>query len=550
MYSVVPQSESLSHPSLNGPLSTASSINGPIALNHPTAKRKYRTFVMVLSISLLFGILVINNGKNTMSGENIQDIPAVRSSDEQVSKLKETCPNWSHEFASRFEAECGDFWLQKFQEYDRTIGKNSKEAVYWCENQDDCRGWGDRLGGILNAFMKALHGNMQFKVAHEGLASLFSPCLFTTKYSNWAAQANPRLYYGVKDTCLTGTALQCGGWLSYTCGMTSLVTKNTDRTCMPEHYCQTLLDLNPSMSAAKALGCGLRAILEPSARLYHQVKFPIKFGRQSKRMMSLKEIEDEIRTKYYVISIHFRLGDVYSFFGSPKAREISLDVEKFARPFRCAETLESHFAGLNEQTPDDVNITVDGKPIMWFIATDSLRLKNFVETRYHDKVIALEMRPEHIAMHNSNENLMRTIAEWYVLGLGNQLILNKIGPSSSRGDFYSGRVSAFSKTSWVYQLKHLVYEAGKCLQYSLPFEGIWDDLKLKSCGKSLLYKGKTVFPQEHLQRLTLRNLTFPHAYVEKGKVILNEVETLPPVSDEDVSSADGGEMGEEEEEGP
>ena len=108
--------------------------------------------------------------------------------------------------------------------------------------------------------------------------------------------------------------------------------------------------------------------------------------------------------------------------------------------------------------------------------------------------------------------MVDTLVDWYVIGLGDELIVNKIG-GKMEVDIFHGRVSGFPKTSWVYHLKHIIYDAGRCVRYSLPFDGIWEDLKTKKCARSKITKGAEFPDQPHLMRLRELNLTFPQAWI-------------------------------------
>ena len=96
--------------------------------------------------------------------------------------------------------------------------------------------------------------------------------------------------------------------------------------------------------------------------------------------------------------------------------------------------------------------------------------------------------------------------------------MNKIGGTKEFHDVFHGRVSGYPKTTWVLNLNHLVYDAGKCIYYSLPYEGIWLHYNTKACSRSSLFRGKTKFKQSHLATLKALNLTFPSSWVSRGVV--------------------------------
>jgi hypothetical protein len=450
-----------------------------------------------------------------------------------VDGLVGRCPHWAESFAQKYKSECG-YWLDRFDKWESVVSKESKEAAYFCESEESCRGWGDRLGGIVNAFVKALHNNYQFKIGHEGLNSLFHPCLFQkNRWTNWASST--RSFRPKADSCVVTPAVQCGGWLAMSCRGQAVVTKNTDRTCLPQSDCNHLLEMYPDrLSAVNVVGCLMRAIFEPRDKFYTETMFPVRIGKDTKKKMSLYEIEQFMRD-YYVISIHFRLGDAYAFFNQA-ASEMSLKKEKYSRPFRCAQTIESYLAtksnkGEDGDTGDDTELRINGKPVMWFVASDSYRIKQLALHAFPNKIITLDIKPEHVALKTQDDTLERTIAEWYLLGLGDELVVNKIG--TTLGDFYHGRISAFPKTSWVYHLKHMAYDAGRCVRFTLPYEGIWEDLKTKSCNEGPFRHFRTNFTQDHLDPLKNSGVEFPLAYVANGKVITTNEKLDEPQPTED-----------------
>jgi hypothetical protein len=140
------------------------------------------------------------------------------------------------------------------------------------------------------------------------------------------------------------------------------------------------------------------------------------------------------------------------------------------------------------------------------------------------KLVTMDIRPEHVGMKKGHNEIISTIAEWYVIGLGKKLIVNRIGGTREhKNDLYHGRVSGFPKTSWVYHLKHFVYDAGRCEKYSLPFDGIWDDLRTKQCQASTLLQGRTKIEQPHLDLIKDSPLDFLFAsWEEEGTLVRSD----------------------------
>jgi len=91
----------------------------------------------------------------------------------------------------------------------------------------------------------------------------------------------------------------------------------------------------------------------------------------------------------------------------------------------------------------------------------------------------VDMNPKHIAFSHSHGLLQRTFAEWYLLGLGQHMVANRISTRSSSGDYYTGRVSSFWKTTWTFQLNDLFYDADHCRLRTLPMDGTWHNAMVR-----------------------------------------------------------------------
>ena len=101
------------------------------------------------------------------------------------------------------------------------------------------------------------------------------------------------------------------------------------------------------------------------------------------------------------------------------------------------------------------------------------------------RILMIKEAPHHLSKSqgmNGFHVLANTFAEWYLLGLGDKLILNRYGDDGITSGIsaippklrlWQGRVSSFPKTSWVYHLKHQTYDAHSCTEEKLPIDGTW-----------------------------------------------------------------------------
>ena len=428
-----------------------------------------------------------------------------------------SCTYWSESFRKKYSDTCG-YWIDVYNKWERRVDyKSLRQVAYFCSGTSMCHGWGDRVAGMLASFHKALDDGVQFRIGHDYLSNLFNPCVVGSnrRVTNWAKNKF-RKPIGMCEV----RNVACSTFMGTHCSNPSIISYNSDRMCIAKSHCEGMLHQSKDLSAARVVGCGLRAMLEPSKEMFEDIKFPIRIDGQT-QLLNLKSVEETF-SKYYVISIQMRLGDSIAFFSKTESNIFQTQRRMLSFPFRCAETVESYLRkkqASKAEYEDDPEETIHGKPIRYFLATDTFEYRQMAQELFGDKLITFDFKPEHIAFGGSAKfALAKEIAEWYTLGLGRQLVLNKVGLSNN---FYKGRFSGFAKTSWVYHLKHMVYDAGTCKQFSLPFSGTWSDADAKGCGRSALMRGRTNFGNNHLVPLWDQNLTFPHYYVLNGQITRN-----------------------------
>jgi len=289
-----------------------------------------------------------------------------------------------------------------------------------------------------------------------------------------------------------------------------------NRVCMNSRMCNDLMKRNNDhVNTIDAVGCVTRAILEPSNYFRKKLKIPFKIGTREPKNMTISEIEDFFKSNY-VITIHMRLGDRRSF----SEDEFLVDFKEkpsLNNPFRCAQTIESF---VQERFMNEDGLK--RKKVYWFLTSDSESFKLEASKIFGGKIVTIELPPKHIAQvdQNHKDDLFHTLAEWYILGLSQKLILNFFEKS-----MFSGRVSGFSKSSWVYHLKHLFYNAATCEMQTFRFDGTWIDIRTDTrCGSFQTISASRNYRNQHLQRLREKHLHFPSAWVEHGKIMIEEDE--------------------------
>ena len=181
----------------------------------------------------------------------------------------------------------------------------------------------------------------------------------------------------------------------------------------------------------------------------------------------------------------------------------------------------------------DDEYNVDGKPVRWFLASDSNSLRRMALKMFGEKLLMITTRPSHLAFSRSPSVLEDSFAEWMLLGWCDSLIMNKIGGST----LFRGRLSSFSKTAWVYQLKSLIYDAGTCRRRQILLDGNWKFAPY-DCQKQYSFHHR--FTQPHLSNLP--NSSFPLFWMDNGKIsTLNDkyVDYNPNENSDEFAGEDG-----------
>lgn len=148
------------------------------------------------------------------------------------------------------------------------------------------------------------------------------------------------------------------------------------------------------------------------------------------------------------------------------------------------------------------------------------------ERSYGSRLMRFDFKPEHITEHNTQNAVAKEIAEWYTIGLANQLIVNRMGIT-----FFVGRLSGYSKTAWVYHLKNFVYDVATCKRSPLQIDGNWREVFGSGCGRNNDMWNLN-YPQPHVEILHRSNLTFPRHYLSRGRIVVDEGAVIGHEEDE------------------
>lgn len=435
--------------------------------------------------------------------------PSPKSKHTPQDPIQVQCPSWTSESINKFKKECG-FWYNQLELWKASVTTESPEMTYRCKDSNSCGGWGDRVTGMVSLFYRAMLTHAKMRVAtKEPLHTLFDPCLLNTSETKWTT-SQPES----SQSCSRPRG-SCDAWNNETGCDGGYDVDALRFLCFPhgELVCESLKRTHAEYSMVNLVGCGLQMILEPSHLFRHEIKFPIQDGLGPVEHLTLNEIETRM-SQYFVISIQFRYGD-YAAFRNPKS--IDENDQRFYLPFRCAETLESY-------VKYSLNIS---KPVRWLVTSDSQDYKRFAAKYFAHKLLEFKFRSAHLVeriqeTEHEHVPVEDTLAIWYLLGLGDELVTNKYtdqgryDESDNLFPITTGRISAFAKTSRVLHMRNDFINAANCQRTIIQMTGNWRTLRLPSCQvtKQLQHQAS----QTHLDPIRSSRKAFPAYWVQDGAV--------------------------------
>lgn len=335
--------------------------------------------------------------------------------------------------------ECG-YWIEQTRLWgDNLRFKNATDEDALIAVQD-YSGLGDRVSGLIAIFNKALIFNVPFKIRWKNFRLGFD-------LTSNIIQDNNTYYGRIIDSGKHYNRDTCKKKLYY---YKCKTMKEIDpacplylRACVTGKQCKSLSsymktnqpEVLPSIS--HVVGCPLRTLMQPATTLLqHQVSVFVSGKVYETKLQNLVVY----MSNYRIISVHVRMGD-YAFLKG--LDDSTLDPVK-AVSTKCLNMVE-----------DEINSKTDKRPVLWFIASDDYKLKQFFMAKFPDKTITLTRKAHHIlyvSRQTKEERQLETkdlFADWLLIGRGDELITNRA---------HKFGVSSFSRLSWLYSLKSSYYE--------------------------------------------------------------------------------------------
>ena len=474
-----------------------------------------------------------------------------------MASLERRCPLWPSDVHAAFQRECA-VWANMLAAWEASTPRTTRAgpAVWACLHDAECNGLGDRVSGMQGALTYAVLNRVPMRVRWPAMERLGRSCALPPGLGDWADPSPPSSLppFARDATCSISTSYHCSKVMSLQCADAGMakVMNHLDRACLPDSACSQTRGAGMSANAANMFGCALRAMLEPSEAMRDDVLLRVTDAGVA-RNVTLRGLT-RLMSEYYVIGIHFRVGDQVSFHEYSWSGVNRLPgASALMRPFQCADTVQSHVERRNASlsTPRYVRDVLDayeagaaaagadarhgatagalgdaanGKPVRWLVASDSTAVRRMAERLFPDRVMVLDMNPHHIGIPRAGDEeldrsvreLAETLIEWNALGRADALVINRLGLERN---LYKGRVSGYSKTAWAYNLKHLFYDAGTCRLTSMPVDGSWEPLS-SACKEDVkrAARGDARREQPHLDavRRVGRGVGFPDAWVKDG----------------------------------
>ena len=148
--------------------------------------------------------------------------------------------------------------------------------------------------------------------------------------------------------------------------------------------------------------------------------YDLLFDKSPRLQNALQNTRKALRSNdAFVIGIHIRLGDIQ--FGYNKTRVSESEFPKF---FSCAKKVESEMFRISGVIPRDIP-----RQTRWFLAADSVLVKDYAKKHFGDKVITTITKPEHLDRFKkgtnspSDEGMLGVLHDHFMLGECDFLVL-------------------------------------------------------------------------------------------------------------------------------
>ena len=300
-----------------------------------------------------------------------------------------------------FSDVCGKGWQSKYQALHQDIINNKREVkflVYFCDwANNGCFGYGDRVRGLISLFYLAVLTDRAFLIHWKTPKPLER--FLTPKNINWTfpiplLETRKHFWRNIyrhrkkdlddwltKNISAVSSLVKKENFNVYFDKPVEIVATNVyfadgamqnNKYLMQRSQAMEIRPLLPGSQRHTKIGCAFDILFDTPPRLQN----------------ALQNTRKKLRENgTFVIGIHIRLGDKQ--FGRNNTRVSESDFPKYNL---CAKKVERKLFSLNGR-----------KHARWFLATDSLLVKDYARKHFAEKVITEESKPEHIDINNEGE---------------------------------------------------------------------------------------------------------------------------------------------------
>ena len=346
---------------------------------------------------------------------------------------------------------CGEGWQEAYAVMHNEILKSirpRKFLVYSCKGKGyGCAGYGNRIGGISSLFFLAVLTKRAFLIDWNDPAPLALENFLWPKRIKWNyAVTNLRglesrtHYWGKglpkrlqeEDFEKPGNLYPDFAQWFRGVDFNNYFDRPVEVITATWNFAQEIWS-NPYLSqSADEIGI----LMPPLKHLLVGCSYEFLFNKSPELGNSLSEIKNtSLVENTPMIGLHIRMGDVA--FG----RKRRLNTQNFKRFFTCAQLVENVIV--------ESNPNVQRSSIKWFLASDHVAVKEYGLQQYPDKVLTLDVEPEHIAIFQKQrfptyQGMMGVFMDHFLLAECFFLILsNSTFGTSALGINYHG-VNSFT----------------------------------------------------------------------------------------------------------
>ena len=324
---------------------------------------------------------------------------------------------------------CGKKWQSRYQALHQDIINNKREAkflVYFCDwTPGGCAGYGDRVRGMISLFYLAILTDRAFLIhwkkpkplerflTPKNINWTFPIPLLETRKHFWKDINGPRKKdldgWLTRNSSTFASLMKKENFNVYFDKPVEIVTSNV-------YFAESAMQANKYLMQ-QAQNLEISPLL-PGPRRYAKIgcAFDVLFNKSPGLQNALQNTRKKLReNSAFVIGIHIRLGD--NQFGRNNTRVSESDFPKY---FFCAKRVERKLFNLD-----------DRKQARWFLATDSLLVKDYARKHFAEKVITEENKPEHLDLFKkdkkpiSDEGMMSVLHDHFMLAECDFLVLSR-----------------------------------------------------------------------------------------------------------------------------